>query len=150
MYGIFLGRPRIYYAEKKLKIVWVTIRSIWAGMPHILGSLSPSKNYFLSWDATASLDKSVMWLGLLWYRTWHCRPHSTVILREYFKKHSVEILQYCKNIYKAVGKVSKILQEPCNVRSKHYKCDVAAILIFHFNIAAMWELSSSFVWCFGK
>ena len=44
----------------------------------------------------------------------------------------MEILQYCKNIYKAVKKVSKILQEPCNVRSKH-----------KWNIAVMWELSSS-------
>ena len=28
-----------------------------------------------------------------------------------FWKYSIEILQYCKNIYKAVRKVSKILQE---------------------------------------
>ena len=41
------------------------------------------------------------------------------------------------NIYKADRKVSKILQEPYNVRSKHYECNVAAILIFHFNIAVM-------------
>ena len=39
----------------------------------------------------------------------------------------------------------EILQEPCNVRSKHYKWNVAAILIFHCNIAVMSELSSSFV-----
>ena len=46
-------------------------------------------------------------------------------------------MQYCKNIYKAVRKVSKILQEPCNVRSKHYTWNIAVILIFHFNIAVM-------------
>ena len=57
------------------------------------------------------------------------------MLREYFKNIPLNSCQYCKNIYKAVSKVSKILQEPCNVRSKHYKCNVAAILIFHFNIA---------------
>ena len=54
-----------------------------------------------------------------------------------FRKYSIEILQYSKNIYKAVRKVSKILQEPCNVRSKHYKWNIAAMLIFHFNIAVM-------------
>ena len=52
-----------------------------------------------------------------------------------FRKYSVEILQYCKNIHKAVRKVSEILQEPCNVRSKHYKWHFSAILIFHCNIA---------------
>ena len=31
----FLGRPIIYYVGKKTKIVRVTARSIWAGMPHI-------------------------------------------------------------------------------------------------------------------
>ena len=41
-----------------------------------------------------------------------------------FWKYSIEILQYCKNIYKAVRKVSKILQEPCNDRSKHYKWNI--------------------------
>ena len=40
-------------------------------------------------------------------------------IEEIFRKYSIEILQYCKNIYKAVKKVSKILQEPCNVRSKN-------------------------------
>ena len=54
-----------------------------------------------------------------------------------FRKYSIEILQYCKNIYKAVRKVSKLLQEPCNVCSKRYKWNIAAILIFHFNIAVM-------------
>ena len=55
-------------------------------------------------------------------------------------------MQYYKNIYKAVRKVSEILQEPCNVRSKNYKSNVGASLIFHCNIATvMWELSSSFV-----
>ena len=54
-----------------------------------------------------------------------------------FRKYSIEILQYCKNIYKAVRKVFKILQEPCNLRSKHYKWNTPAILIFHFNIAVM-------------
>ena len=38
-----------------------------------------------------------------------------------FRKYFIEIMQDCKNIYKAVRKVFKILQEPCNVRSKHYK-----------------------------
>ena len=61
--------------------------------------------------------------------------HTHRNIEKIFKKYSLEILQYCKNIYKAVKKVSKILQEPCNVRSKHYKCNVAAILIFYFNIA---------------
>ena len=61
-------------------------------------------------------------------------PHSTVILKEYFENIP---LKSCKNIYKAVRKVSKILQKPCNVRSKHYKWNIAAILIFHFNIAVM-------------
>ena len=60
-------------------------------------------------------------------------PHSTVILREYFKNIPLKSCNtYCKNIYKAVRKVSKILQEPCNGRSKHYKSNVAAILILHF------------------
>ena len=54
-----------------------------------------------------------------------------------FRKYSIEIMQYCKNIYKDVRKVSKILREPCNVRSKHYKWNIAATLIFHFNIAVM-------------
>ena len=54
-----------------------------------------------------------------------------------FRKYSIEILQYCKNIYKAVRKVSEILQELSNVRSKHYKWNISAILIFHFNIAVM-------------
>ena len=66
-------------------------------------------------------------------------------IEEIFRKYSIDILQYCKNIYKAVRKVSEILQEPCNVRLKHYKWNVAAI--FHCNIAVMWELLSSFV-CF--
>ena len=56
-------------------------------------------------------------------------PHSIEI--------SIEILQYCKNIFEAIRKISKILQEPCNVRLKHYKWNIAAILIFHFNIAVM-------------
>ena len=59
------------------------------------------------------------------------------------------MLQYCKNIYKAVRKVSEILQEPYNVRSKDYKWNVAAIFIFHCNIAVMCGLSSSIV-CFLK
>ena len=63
-------------------------------------------------------------------------PHSTVLLRKYFK-YSIEMLQYCKNIYEDVRKVSEILQEPCNVGSKHYKWNVAAIFIFHCNIAVM-------------
>ena len=46
------------------------------------------------------------------------------------------MLQYCKNIYKAVRKISEILQEPCNVRSKRHKWNVAAIFIFHCNITA--------------
>ena len=54
-----------------------------------------------------------------------------------FRKHSIEMLQYCKIIYKAFRKVSKILQEPCNVRLKHYKWNIDAILIFHFHIAVM-------------
>ena len=54
-----------------------------------------------------------------------------------FRKYSIKILQCCKNIYKAVRMVSKIFQEPCNVRSKYYKWNIAAILIFHFNIAVM-------------
>ena len=59
------------------------------------------------------------------------------------------MLQYCKNIYKAVRKVSEILQEPYNVRSKHYKWNVAAIFIFHCNIAVMCGLLSPSV-CFLK
>ena len=59
------------------------------------------------------------------------------------------MLRYCKNIYKAVRKVSAILQKLCNVRSKHYKWNVAAIFIFHCNIALMLELSSPIV-CFLK
>ena len=55
------------------------------------------------------------------------------------------MLQYCKNIYKAVRKVSEILQKPCNVRSKHYKWNVAAIFIFHCNIAIVCGLSSPIV-----
>ena len=47
------------------------------------------------------------------------------------------MLQYCKNIYKAVGKFSKTSQKPRNVRSKHYKWNLAAIFIFHCNIAVM-------------
>ena len=58
-------------------------------------------------------------------------------VEEIFRKYSIEILQYCKNIYKVVRKVSEILQEPCNVHSKHYKWNVAAILIFRCNIAIM-------------
>ena len=54
--------------------------------------------------------------------TWHRN------IEGIFRKHSVKILQYCKNIYKA---------KLCNVRSKHYKWNIAAILIFHFNIAVM-------------
>ena len=46
--------------------------------------------------------------------TWHRN------IEGIFRKYSIEILQYCNNIYKAVRKVSKILQEPCNVRSEHY------------------------------
>ena len=42
-------------------------------------------------------------------------------IEEIFQKYSVKIWQYCKNIYEAVGKVYEILQEPCNVRLKHYK-----------------------------
>ena len=56
---------------------------------------------------------------------------------EIFQKYSIEMLQYCKNIYKAVRKVSEILQEPCDVRSKHYKWNVAAIFVFYCNIAEM-------------
>ena len=52
------------------------------------------------------------------------------------KKYSAGI-SYFRNIYKAVRKLSEILQEPCNVRSKHYKCNIAEILIFHFNIDVM-------------
>ena len=59
------------------------------------------------------------------------------------------MLQYCKNIYKAVGKLSEILQEPCNVRSRHYKWNVATIFIFHRSIAVMCGLSSPIV-CFLK
>ena len=59
------------------------------------------------------------------------------------------MLQYCKNIYKAVRKVSEILQKPYNVLSKHYKLNVAAIFIFHWNIAVMCGLSSPIV-CFLK
>ena len=59
------------------------------------------------------------------------------------------MLQYCKNIYKAVKKVSEKLQEPCNVRSKHYKWNIAAIFIFHCNIAIMCGLSLPIV-CFSK
>ena len=44
------------------------------------------------------------------------------------------MLQYCKNMHKAVRKVSEILQEPCKVRLKYYKWNITAILIFHFNI----------------
>ena len=62
-------------------------------------------------------------------------PHSTVIFRKYFK--NIEMLQYCKNDYKAVRKVSEILQKPCNGHSKHYKWNVAAIFIFHCNIVVM-------------
>ena len=59
------------------------------------------------------------------------------------------MLQYCKNIYEAVRKVSEIFQElfaMCgticngniyNVCSKHYKSNVAAIFIFHCNIAVI-------------
>ena len=42
-------------------------------------------------------------------------------------------MQYCKNIYKAVRKVYELLQKPCNVRSKHDKWNIAAIL-FHANV----------------
>ena len=58
------------------------------------------------------------------------------------------MLEYCKNIYKAVRKVSEILQEPCNVRLKH-KWNVPAIFIFHYNIAVMCGLSSPIV-CYLK
>ena len=68
---------------------------------------------------------------------------------EIFQKYSIEMLQYCKNIYKAVRKVSEILQEPCDVRSKHYKWNVAAIFVFYCNIAEMWELALLIV-CFLK
>ena len=76
-------------------------------------------------------------------------PHSTVILREYFKNIPLKSCNIARIFIKLV-KVYKILQEPCNVRSKYYECNVAAILIFHFNIAVMWEFSSSFEWCFVK
>ena len=59
------------------------------------------------------------------------------------------MLQYLKNIYKAIRKFSEILKAPCNVRSKHYKWNVAAIFIFHCNIAVMCGLSSPIV-CFLK
>ena len=59
------------------------------------------------------------------------------------------MLQYCKNIYKAVRKVSEIFQEPCNVRQKHYKGNFAAIFIFHCNIAVMCGFSSPIV-CYLK
>ena len=50
-------------------------------------------------------------------------------------------MQYFKNIYKAATKVSKILQEPCSVRTNHYKWNIPAILIFYCNIAVMTKLS---------
>ena len=49
----------------------------------------------------------------------------------------MNVKSWIKNIYKVVRKVSKIFQESCNVRSKHYKWNIAAILIFHFNIGEM-------------
>ena len=54
--------------------------------------------------------------------------HSTVILREYFKNIPLKFCNIAR-ILQSVRKVSKILQEPCNVRSKHNKCNVAAILL---------------------
>ena len=48
-------------------------------------------------------------------------------IEEIFQKYSVETLQYCKNIYKIVRKISEILQEPCNVRLKYYEWNVTAI-----------------------
>ena len=57
-------------------------------------------------------------------------------IEEIFQKYSIENLQYYKNIYKAVRKISEILQEPCNIHSKHYKWNFAAIL-FHCNIPVM-------------
>ena len=72
----------------------------------------------------------------------HSFPHSTVNIEEIFQKYFIEILQYCKNIYKAGRNVSEILQEPCKDRSKQYKWNVAAIFIFHCHIAVMWGLSS--------
>ena len=67
----------------------------------------------------------------------HAPPTQHRNIEEIFQKYFIEKLQYCKNIYKAVRKVSEILQGPCNVRSKHYKWNVAAIFIFHCNIAVM-------------
>ena len=61
-------------------------------------------------------------------------PHSTVISMEYSENIP---LKSCKNVCKAVRKVSKILQEPCNVPSKYYKWNIDVILIFHFNITVM-------------
>ena len=52
-------------------------------------------------------------------------------------------------MYKAVRKVSKILQEPCNSRLKNYKWNVAAIFIFHCKFAVMCGLSPRIV-CFLK
>ena len=71
-------------------------------------------------------------------RLWGKFPHSTVILKEYLENIPLKSCNIAKifikliNTYK-VRKVSKILQEPCNVRSKHYKWNFAAILIFYFN-----------------
>ena len=64
------------------------------------------------------------YLFLSMYSLLHTADYTHIAPRyieEIFRKYSVEILQYCNNIYKAVRKVSEILQEPCNVRSKHYE-----------------------------
>ena len=60
-------------------------------------------------------------------------PHSTVILRKYFKNIS---LKAC-NIAKISKKLLERFLKYCNVRSKHHKWNIAAILIFHFNIPVM-------------
>ena len=46
-------------------------------------------------------------------------PHSTVILKEYFENIPLKSCNIVKIFIKLL--VSKILQEPCNVRSKYYK-----------------------------
>ena len=61
-------------------------------------------------------------------------PHSTVIVKEYFENIPLKSCNIAKIIIKLL---SKILQEPCNVRSKHYKWNIPAMIIFHFNIAVM-------------
>ena len=59
--------------------------------------------------------------------------HSTVIFREDFKNIP---LKSC-NIARIFIKLLEILQEPCNFRSKNYKWNVDAILIFYCDIAVM-------------